>query len=185
MVGCLGKAANGGCLNNCLADLDEWLAHFDLDLRIQAPQVIEHLVKVKLTCAHNDMLSRLLDLGLDHGVALVDFAKTLDHFRKLARIEWLTCDLNGGLRIEIEFPERLHVALVDAGNSSSLRDACIDAFDRNPVAGICLVNLNFEATTGLQEPKFGSSGDCDIFLILIEGELLSQDFHFLALGQGS
>lgn len=131
------------------------------------------------------MLTRLLDFGLDHGVALVDFAKTLDHFRKLARIEWLTCDLNSGLGIEIEFPERLHVALVDAGDSSSLRDTSVDAFDRDPVAGICLVNLNFKATTSLQEPKFRSTSDCDIFLILIEGELFSQDFHFLALGQGS
>mmetsp|Transcript_12875 Transcript_12875/g.38024 ORF Transcript_12875/g.38024 Transcript_12875/m.38024 type:complete len:676 (+) Transcript_12875:129-2156(+) len=176
----LGKALERRRLDDRLAKGDHGVGDLDLDLGVDVPQVVHHAVEVQLARPHNDVLARLLHLGREQRVRLVELAQPLEHLRQLGRVERLRRDLHRRERVEGERAEDAHALARHArragGDGARLDERRVDALDERPAAGGHLVHL--EPVARLVEPQ-ARDGPARRVLLVVERVRLAEHIHLL------
>ena len=98
------------------------------------------------------MFPALFNAGVKEGIGFVDFAKAVQHFWQLRRIDGLNSNLDNGLGVELQRPKDVELLVaVQIGDGAGLNDGLINAFHKYPASGGHAVHFDF--VSGLVNPK--------------------------------
>ena len=86
LVGRLGQASLVGLLGNSLSVGNDRVGFLQFNLGVIFLQILEANLQVELASAGNDVLARLLNNTLDHGIRL---GQTLETLNKLGQLRWI------------------------------------------------------------------------------------------------
>mmetsp|Transcript_43460 Transcript_43460/g.95114 ORF Transcript_43460/g.95114 Transcript_43460/m.95114 type:complete len:659 (+) Transcript_43460:316-2292(+) len=176
-VGRLGEALERRRLNHRLAKSNHGVGYLHLHLGVDVAQIVHHAVEIQLASAHDHVLARLLNLGREQRVGLVQLAQAFQHLWQLRRVERLSGDLHHGDGAEVERPEDAR-ALRSLGRRDGARldERRLDALNQRPAARRNLLNL--DAVPRLVDPEARDDALGRVLLVL-ERVRLAEHVHRL------
>merc|ERR1719454_619476 len=127
-------------------------------------QILEADLKMKLTSSSNDVLSRLLNHALHHGIGLGQTLQTFDQLGQISRV--LGLDSNPDNRGDRELHLLHVVSLLEGGDGASLDEELINTDQATDVASRHVLN-------GFDTPAHHENGPLDGLLVQVG--LLSGD----------
>mmetsp|Transcript_27355 Transcript_27355/g.63813 ORF Transcript_27355/g.63813 Transcript_27355/m.63813 type:complete len:258 (+) Transcript_27355:1031-1804(+) len=173
-----GKAFQGTCLNNGLAELNDRIGNLDLKVAIEASQVVQNAVKVNLTRTHDNMLTTFFHFRGTDGIRLVNLPQAVNHLWQFGRLQRLDRHLDNGRCRKFQWLEDLNLFLIGgSGNGGGLLDSTLNATNQNPVSGWYMTDLH--SVPALVNPQVRNLADAHV-LIIIQRERLSQDLDTIS-----
>merc|ERR1712038_335445 len=164
LVGRLGQTHLAGLLRDRLPVGDNRVGLLQRNLGVILLQILQTDLEVELSSASNDVLSRLLDDALHHGVRLGQSLKSLHELGEVSRVLGLHSHSHHGGHRELH---HLHVVrLLEGGEGASLHQELIHT---NQTADVTSRNILDGLDTSTHHQ------DCPLDRFLIEIVLLARD----------
>mmetsp|Transcript_101971 Transcript_101971/g.287842 ORF Transcript_101971/g.287842 Transcript_101971/m.287842 type:complete len:664 (+) Transcript_101971:115-2106(+) len=179
----LGEAFQRAGLHDRLAEFHDRVCDLDLQVAIEASEVVQDAVQIDFPCSGDHMLAAFFDFRLRQRIRLVDLPQAVDHLRQFRRLERFDGDLNHCRRGEAQRLEDFDLFLVGRrGDRGRLLDRALDASDEHPIPSGHVAHLHSVTTFVNPEVLHLSNGHV---LVVIEGESLAKDLDTVAPEQSA